>query len=245
MSDQAVRRGIGHSRIAVLGYHKIGVRADGRDSWFYVSEDTFERQLRWILSSGWQVVDVRGFLDAVVYPDSLPQRSVLLTFDDGYRSMREAALPLLQQLGLPAVLFVPSGCIGKFNGFDKGIEPEEAICDWDDLVHLERHGVSIQSHGVSHRRFSSLDEAEIEREVGDSKQVLENGLERAVDLLSYPYGDCGKDRACSAPALRRAGYKAAFGFGGKPMAVPIADVYHVERIPMGPETDLAWELGDV
>jgi peptidoglycan/xylan/chitin deacetylase (PgdA/CDA1 family) len=237
------RGGIGHRRIAVLGYHKIGVPAGGSGSWFYIPEETFGRQLQWILDRGWQVIGVRGFLGAIAQPDSLPGSSVLLTFDDGYRSMREGALPVLRQFGLPAVLFVPSGFIGGINAFDAGIEPEEAICDWDDLAHLEQHGVSIQSHGVSHRRFSSLDETEMEREVGDSKKALEGGLDHAVDMLSYPYGDCGKDRICSAQALRRAGYKAAFGFGGKPMPMPIADAYHVERIPMGAETDLSSELG--
>jgi peptidoglycan/xylan/chitin deacetylase (PgdA/CDA1 family) len=233
----------GHRRIAVLGYHKIGARADSHCSWFYIPEDTFERQLRWVLDSGWQVIGAGGFLDALAQPDSLGQNSVLLTFDDGYRSMRDGALEQLRRLGLPAVLFVPSGCIGGTNAFDAGIEPEEAICDWGDLAHLSEHGVSIQSHGVSHRRFSSLDETEMEREVGDSKRTLEDGLDHAVDMLSYPYGDCGKDRICSAQALRRAGYKAAFGFGGTPMTLPIADAYHVERIPMGAETDLASELG--
>src|SRR5512138_2463305 len=148
-------------KVAVLGYHKIGAREDGRTSWFYIPEDVFERQLRGVRDRGWQVIDVDRFLAALTSPGSLTQHSVLVTFDDGYRSMRHGALPILRSLGLPAVLFVPSAFVGGSNHFDAGIEPEEAICDWDDLLELQRHGVSVQSHGVTHRRFSTLDHDEL------------------------------------------------------------------------------------
>jgi len=230
-------------RIAVLGYHKIGVRPDGRTSWFYIPERTFEHQLQWIQDGGWRVIGVQAFLASLASPDSLPERSLLLTFDDGYRSMRDGVVPLLRERDWPAVLFVPTGFVGGWNDFDRGIEPEEPICGWDDLLDLERDGVSIQSHGVCHRPLSTLDEQELDREVGDSKRLLESRMNRPVELFSYPYGDCGKDQGVSATALRRAGYKAAFGFGGSPMTLPIVNAYRVERIAVGPDTDLAVELG--
>ena len=231
-------------RIAVLGYHKIGECPGGHDSWFYVSEELFELQLRCIRDHGWRVIDIQQFLAALVSPDAVPGKSVLLTFDDGYRSTTQGALSLLRRFSLPAVLFVPGGFIGGRNDFDAGIEPPESICDWEDLLDLEKHGISIQSHGISHRRLSSLDEDELDREISGSKKLLDARLRRAVDVFSYPYGDGGKDRDTSTRALRRAGYKAAFGFGGRPMTLPIPDPYRVERIPMGPDTNLAVELGD-
>jgi peptidoglycan/xylan/chitin deacetylase (PgdA/CDA1 family) len=230
-------------RVAVLGYHKIGECPAGHDSWFYISEDLFERQLRSIQDNGWRVIDLERFLAALASPDAVTQKSVLLTFDDGYRSITRGALSHLRAFGLPAVLFVPGGFIGGSNDFDAGIEPEEAICDWEDLLSLERQDISIQSHGISHRRLSSLDQNELEHEIAGSKALLDSRLRRAVDVFSYPYGDSGND-GDAARVLRRAGYKAAFGFGGRPMALPIADAYRVERIPMGPDTDLAVALGD-
>jgi peptidoglycan/xylan/chitin deacetylase (PgdA/CDA1 family) len=232
-------------KLAVLGYHKIGDCPDGRGSWFYVPEELFERQLRWIQDNGWRVIDIQEFLAALVSSDAVTEKSVLVTFDDGYRSITRGALSRLRAFGLPAVLFVPGGFIGGTNGFDAGVEPEEAICDWEDLLELEQHGISIQSHGISHRRLSELDQNELEREIMGSKALLESRLRRAVDVFSYPYGDCGHDGSDTARVLRRAGYKAAFGFGGRPMNVPLADVYRVERIPVGPDTDLAVELGVV
>src|SRR6266704_3460074 len=87
----------------------------------------------------------------------LPERSALITFDDGYRSMLTITLPLLQRLGLPSVLFVPTDNVGKSNSFDSGLEPDEMLCDWHDLRELHRAGVSIQSHAASHRHFSEMD----------------------------------------------------------------------------------------
>ena len=67
--------------------------------------------------------------------------------------MLEVALPILKRFDAPAVMFVPTDYIGRRNTFDAGVEPDEAICDWEDLRALADQGVSIQSHASSHRRF--------------------------------------------------------------------------------------------
>jgi peptidoglycan/xylan/chitin deacetylase (PgdA/CDA1 family) len=231
-------------RLAVLGFHKIGQPPPNTfETWFYISASTFEAQLRWINESRWRVISAKQFLEGLSRSETLPDLSVLLTFDDGYRSMRDVALPILRSFDFPAVLFVPTGFIGGTNLFDRNVEPEERMCDWDDMKMLRTHGVSIQSHSASHRRFSTLGCAEQERELDESKAALESGLGEQVELFSYPYGDFGGDREVSAQALRRAGYKAAFLYGGGPNRLPIQEVHHVERIAMGPDTDLHDGLG--
>jgi peptidoglycan/xylan/chitin deacetylase (PgdA/CDA1 family) len=103
-------------RLAILGYHKIGPPPrSGWDTWFFIPEQTFLRQLRELQAGGWQVVDLATFLHGLSSPDFLPERSALITFDDGYRSMLTITLPLLQRLGLPSVLFVPTDNVGKSN----------------------------------------------------------------------------------------------------------------------------------
>jgi peptidoglycan/xylan/chitin deacetylase (PgdA/CDA1 family) len=241
--------------LAILGFHKIGEPPpNGWETWFYIPEATFVEHLRYLQESGWQVVDLATLLGGLARPDSLPERSVLLTFDDGYRSMRSVALPLLLQFGYPAVLFVPTDFVGGRNTFDAA-EPEEALCDWDDLVNLEREGVSIQSHGVSHRPLSDLSPAEQDEELRRSKATLEAGLGTRVEVFSYPYGDDGVssypygDDGASSQVLRRvrrtlkgAGYRAACLYGGGPTRLPAADPYGLTRIAVGPDTDLQEEL---
>lgn len=241
--------------LAILGFHKIGEPPpDGWETWFYIPEGTFVEQLSYLQEDGWQVIDLATFLEGLAAPNGVPERAALLTFDDGYRSMRTVALPWLLRFGYPAVLFVPTGYIGARNTFDAA-EPEEALCDWDDLVELERNGVSIQSHGISHRPLSELSPAEQEEELRRSKVTLEAGLGKRVELFSYPYGDDGvssypysHDEANSRAlrdvrkTLERAGYRAACLYGGGPTRLPAADPYRLTRLAVGPDTNLQAEL---
>jgi peptidoglycan/xylan/chitin deacetylase (PgdA/CDA1 family) len=230
-------------RLAVLGFHKIGSPPSGHPStWFYISESIFEDHLRWLQKSSWQVIDAETFLHGLDFPNSLPERAVLLTFDDGYRSMRDIALPLLRSFGFPSVLFVPVSYIGSINGFDASVEPEEPICDWDDLEELQRGKVSIQSHGVAHRRLSTLDDVQLRYEIEHSKTTIENRLGPAVKLFSFPYGDNGREPRVTATVLREAEYSAAFLYGGGTNVMPPNDRFGLQRLAMGPDTDLATTL---
>jgi peptidoglycan/xylan/chitin deacetylase (PgdA/CDA1 family) len=225
--------------LAILSYHKIGPPPPGGwDTWSYIPEATFAGHLRCLRDGGWEVIDLACFLRGVAAPDSLPERAALLTFDDGYRSNLTVAVPWLVRFGYPAVMFVPTDFIGGRNAFDDGVEPDEAICDWEDLRQLERVGVAVQSHGASHRAFSCLAPAEQEAELRRSKAVLEGRLDRPVEVFCYPYGD-GGEPAATARMLHRAGYRAACLYGGGPTAMPPADPYRLARLALGPDADLA------
>jgi peptidoglycan/xylan/chitin deacetylase (PgdA/CDA1 family) len=241
--------------LAILGFHKVGKPGpNGWETWFYIPEATFSGYLSYLRENHWTVIDLEAFLGGLEAPRSLPDRAALLTFDDGYRSMRTVALPWLLRFGYPAVFFVPTDFIGGRNTFDAA-EPQEALCDWDDLCELERRGVSVQSHGASHRPLSELTLAEQEEELCRSKAALEARLGKRVEVFSYPYGNDGvtsypydddgpssqelrKVRA----ALKRTGYRAACLYGGGPNRLPVAEPYRLTRLAMGPDTDLQAEL---
>ena len=230
-------------RHAIIGYHKIGEPPPGGwQTWFYVPEEIFVGHLNCLREHGWQVIDVLTLFRGITAPESFPERTALLTFDDGYRSMLTVALPWLFRFGYPAVLFVPTDYIGGFNRFDAGHEPEEAICDWDDLRELERLGVSIQSHGASHRSFSKLSLPEKEEELARSKFTLEAGLQKPVEAFAYPYGDGGTEARSTSRALGRAGYRAACLYEGGPNPLPMVEPYRLTRVAVGPDTDLRVEL---
>ena len=112
---------------------------------------------------------------------------------------------------------------------------------WGDLLEFEGCGISVQSHGVSHRRFSELLPEERERELTHSKLVLESGLGQPVELFSFPYGDPGHEQDL-ASLMRAAGYRAACLYGGGPNKTPISDPFRLTRLAMGPATDLSSEL---
>lgn len=226
-------------QLAILGYHKIGDPSPGAwETWFYIPEETFVSHLQVLHESDWKVIDVTTLLRGLIDPDQLPSKSVLITFDDGYRSVLDVALKPLREFGYPAVHFVPTDYIGGRNWFDGGGEPEEDICGWDELRELDQHGVSVQAHSASHRHFSELDPATLEREVRRPKEIIEAGLGKPVEFFSFPYGDDGIDPEVTAKVLKETGYNAACLYGGEPMALPVATPYRLSRVAMGPDTDL-------
>ena len=230
-------------RLAILGYHKIGPPPrSGWDTWFFIPDQTFLRQLRELQAGGWQVVDLATFLHGLSSPDFLPERSALITFDDGYRSMLTITLPLLQRLGLPSVLFVPTDNVGKSNSFDSGLEPDEMLCDWHDLRELHRAGVSIQSHAASHRHFSEMDLVRQKAELLRSKAAIETEVGGQVSTIAFPYGDDGADPQLLRGELEGAEYRAAFLYGGGPVAIPVENPYRLTRLAMGPNTSVGESL---
>jgi peptidoglycan/xylan/chitin deacetylase (PgdA/CDA1 family) len=226
--------------LAILGFHKIGEPPeDGWDTWFYIPEDIFVEQLRWLHDQDWRIIDAATFLRGLNEPEVLPPRAALLTFDDGCRQFLEVGFPCLQHFGYPAIQFVPTAFIGERNSFDAETEPDEPIFGWKDLCELERHRISIQSHGVTHRSFSDLSGDEVRDEIVGSKALLEEGLGKPVEIFAYPSGDGGASRHDVGAVLERAGYRAACLYGGGPIASPVADRYCLPRLAMGPDTDLA------
>ncbi len=233
---------IGMAKLAVLAYHKIGdsPQLPCSAEW-YVPTSTLRRHLEWLSGSEWTVISARQFTMGTAAPETLPSRSVLLTFDDGYKSLVDNALPLLDKFRFPSVAFVPTGLVGGYNEFDSGSQPPEPLCSWDDLKLLERHDCSVESHTVHHCNFEITPIDQVKHEIIESKKSIENTLNKQVSLFAYPYGKF-RDRSLTGALLKEAGYRAAFLFPGQLIAVPWRDVYFLDRIGVFPDTDLASAL---
>jgi len=229
--------------LAILAYHKIGEPPAGTwTTWNYLPEATFAAQLEILSEQGYTVVDMTAFLDGLEHPGSLPEHAALLTFDDGYASMLTVAQPCLARFGFPAVLFVPTDHVGGSNRFDQENEPAEPICSWEQLRELQHRGISIQSHGVSHRSFSELTAVEQATELRDSKNRLEETLDAPVEVFAFPYGDCGTDPEAVDNAMAKAGYQAGCLYKGGVVKLPTKTPYRLSRLAMGSDTDLAQML---
>jgi peptidoglycan/xylan/chitin deacetylase (PgdA/CDA1 family) len=223
----------------VLSYHKIGAPpAGGWETWYYVSQRTFRQQLQTLIRAGWHPIDHVTFVAALDRPDAAPERGLLVTFDDGYASLVREAVPVMEDLGVAGVVFVPTAYIGGSNDFDRDNEPREPILSWDELRELGRRGVSVQSHGVRHAVMSDLAAADQRRELVESRRTLEDGLGSTVDLFAFPYGDEGGDPAATTSLLETAGYRAAFGYGGAAARLAHDDRFRLPRLAMGPDVDV-------
>jgi peptidoglycan/xylan/chitin deacetylase (PgdA/CDA1 family) len=139
---------------------------------------------------------------------TLPRRSLVITFDDGFASVLRA-LPILSELGWPATVFVvtdfaESGEALRWRGMETS-PPEGLPLGWEELGHLVEAGWEIGSHTVGHRLLTELDDERLGTELSVSKRAIEERI-GSCETLAYPYGLAD---ARVAAHVERAGYLAA------------------------------------
>ncbi len=121
---------------------------------------------------------------------SFPDQAVVLTFDDGYLSLLDAVLPVTSKLGFSATAFVMPDLVGlsvsQLCARNSAID--RALMGWNDIEELVRYGFEIGSHSCTHPDLRRLTEAELERELSNSKTRLEQKLQVAIESLAYPFG---------------------------------------------------------
>ena len=99
----------GYQLVPILVYHDIGPQAKGR---MVIGAKSFEEQMRYLKSQGYRVVSFKEFLEFASLKRQLPEKSLVLSFDDGYKSFLQYAYPILKELGFTATLFVYTDYIG-------------------------------------------------------------------------------------------------------------------------------------
>lgn len=195
---------LGPMECLTLCYHAVS------ESWpaaLALPADRLERQVRALLDGGYEpatLADAAG--------SSMARRTLVVTFDDAYRSTHERALPVLAALGVPATVFVPSDYVGRgrpmaWPGNERWLggphERELQCMDAAQLADLVVAGWEIASHTCSHPRLTTLDPPRLEDELTRSKATLEQITQAPCRTIAYPYGDVSEDVAAAA---RRAGY---------------------------------------
>jgi peptidoglycan/xylan/chitin deacetylase (PgdA/CDA1 family) len=158
--------------------------------------------------------------------------SILITFDDGFRGVREHALPVIKNLGWPVTVFLMSDLIGQEDVWTRASNPDGVtypLLDADENRDMQRRSVSFHSHTRSHASLPTLDDAQLVEQLAGSKAALASVLGYDVSYIAYPFGHLD-DRVGA--ATRAAGYRAAFstqpGFKGRdvnPYRIRHLDVY--------------------
>lgn len=153
-----------------------------------------------------------------------------LTFDDGYLDFHTQAIPVLESLGLTATVFACSDFVGSDTTpwWDAAENKHYPFMDWQQLRDAGERGFLVGSHGKTHAGIDQLAPQKIHEEIVLSKSVLERGLDRAVELYAYPYGEPGRMTEEARRIVQEAGYRACFGYGG--LTVAGTDPFHIERI---------------
>ena len=179
------------SGIPVLTYHHIG----SGNGWLYVSEADFEQQLVYLRERGYKTISVAELAEGLSGRTKLPDRPIVLTFDDGYDDNYQAALPVLLRQGMRASFFVVTGKMGQ-----------PGYLSWPQAAQMRDQGMEIGSHTVHHYTLTEINLKEMERELRGSRLMLESNLSITKAVFANPFGE-------TAPAvvalLEKTGYQAA------------------------------------
>jgi peptidoglycan/xylan/chitin deacetylase (PgdA/CDA1 family) len=188
--------------LRILLYHRVG--ADGDP--LAVPPARFREQMDHLAAEGYRAVDLVEGLEQLER-GAVGERTVALTFDDGFTDVAEEALPALERHGFRATVFVTTGVAAGEVMFPWYHGPQPPVLGWDDVVALDREGtLRFEAHTVTHPNLLALDDESAAAEIGGSRRELAERLGRLVSAFAYPAGLYGERER---RLVAEAGYAAA------------------------------------
>jgi peptidoglycan/xylan/chitin deacetylase (PgdA/CDA1 family) len=185
----------------ILMYHGVAEVAEDPNL-LCVSPSRFAEQMDWLERRGLRGVGIGTLVDAM---RAGRQRGLVgITFDDGYLSVLEAALPQLQRRGFGATAYIISDRLGGTNEWDEG--PSWPLMTVGQVLELAAAGIEIGSHAATHLRLAGVRPEQLTAEVIDSKASLATLLRTEIRGFAYPYGSMD---AAARRAVLDAGYEYA------------------------------------
>lgn len=172
------------TRVPILMFHSIS-EAGGPTS---IAPATFEAMMTLLAESDYHVVSLQDVSSWHEGEKNLPEKSMAITFDDGFVDFREHAHPVLERLGFPSTLFVPTRKAGGKEDWYGGHDAKRPLLDWPDLQILDNALVDVAPHGRHHVALTSIDESQLREEIAGSKQDLEAQLNKTSTHFAPPYG---------------------------------------------------------
>lgn len=206
--------------VPVLAYHCV-VATEG---YLSVSPQEFDKQMKMLKDGGFHPISPEkliAYLKGGI--TKLPNKPIVLTFDDGYEDNYLYALPILKKYGFEAAVFVISQKIGQ-----------PGYLSSQEIKELEKNNIHIGSHTMNHLNLTQLDSLSLNKELKVSKKEIEKVTDRKVDVFAYPYGIFD---LASVEELKASGYQGAFTLLTGLNRPFVDDVYFIRRIPIFSYTD--------
>ena len=174
----------GFQTVPILVYHRFSETAADEMT---VTASAFEAQMRFLRDNDFHVIPLDSLFDFMAFERQIPQKAVVITIDDGWRSVYDIAFPILRKYGYPATLFVYTDLI---TGSRKAL-------DWKHLREMAKGGLDLQCHSKTHRSLASMGASEsfrdyfeaLETEILESTALIREKTGADVKYLAYPYGD--------------------------------------------------------
>ncbi|MHC1721297.1 MAG: polysaccharide deacetylase family protein [Clostridiaceae bacterium] len=185
--------------IPVLMYHSIGIEAGNP---IVMPVEQFDEEMKYLKDQGYKTLTLNELYDYFENRVPVPDKSVVITLDDGYVDNYTSAFPVLKKYGIKATIFVVTSTID--------VNPK--CLTSSQIKELDKAGIEIESHTVTHRDLDSLSYEEQYNELKESKSTLEKLLDKPVGYVAYPTGKYNDD---TLKAVANAGYRMAFSTNGR------------------------------
>lgn len=184
-------------RATILMYHSVG----DSDLLFNVSLEDFLRQINYLKKGNYRVLKLTEVIDKIKRKERIEPKTVVITFDDGYKDNYQNVFPALNENNFPATIFIPTSYIGsKFNGLD--------VLDWKEIKEMASSGLidfGFHSHTHPHK-MSGISIDNFSLEISEAKKILEKNLFRFVPVFAYPRGSYNDKQI---ELLKREGFSGA------------------------------------
>jgi len=193
--------------VPILLYHGVGTECSPAFRRWMVSPQRFAGQMHCLAENGYRSITV-SMLAALLRRNEVPHpRTVVITFDDGFRDFRSEALPVLLDVDFVATVYVVSGYVGGTSRWLNALgEAERPMLTWQDINAMVDLGIEVGAHTVSHPQLDILPSGRAWEEITYSKRMLERHLCRQVDSFAYPHGYASR---VTRELVRRAGFTSA------------------------------------
>ena len=169
--------------IPILMYHHVGDWGESRAEWaqWVVRSKEFRAQMDWLVANGFHTITFRELLEGQIAGESLPAKSVIISFDDGWSAQEGVVRAELEPRGMHAVFFVYTAAVGATPN-------NSGYISWQQLRILESAGHEVQSHTVSHGRLTDMPPSQLDREMLESRAIIEREMHHPVKVIAYPFG---------------------------------------------------------
>lgn len=168
--------------IPVLLYHMVENEDMGLDFIVSITPEQLRVHLETIKNNGFNTITYTDYYNYITKGTKLPEKPVLITFDDGYTNNYTYLFPLLKELEMKATIFVVTSTVGTTPG-------QYPHFTWEQAKEMNDSGyVDIQSHTHTHSDMTALTAEEVRYEFRMSRYLIEKNLGKKCEFLAYPYG---------------------------------------------------------
>jgi peptidoglycan/xylan/chitin deacetylase (PgdA/CDA1 family) len=220
--------------VPILMYHAVADSPSAATRRLSVTPRSLDEQIAFLVDHGFTGMTFADLADAFETGRALPERPVVLTFDDGYADFAEAAWPILRCYGFPATVFVTTGWIADAGPHAAG-SPLDRMLNWSQIRELAVAGIEIGAHSHSHPQLDQLADVTLCEELRVGRALLEENIGAPVQTLAYPFGYSSRRVRLAARAV---GYRCAASVRNL-RATPSDDLFMLPRLSIRRSTDQA------